>query len=36
VQDPDRIKAEAAAAGFLFQQMLAYRNYGVFFFTKNA
>jgi ubiquinone/menaquinone biosynthesis C-methylase UbiE len=36
VQDPAKIKAEVTAANFAFQQMLEYRNYGFFFFTKNA
>jgi ubiquinone/menaquinone biosynthesis C-methylase UbiE len=36
VQKPDALKAEVEAGNFELQQMQPYKNYGVFFFTKNA
>jgi ubiquinone/menaquinone biosynthesis C-methylase UbiE len=36
VQNPDAVKAEVEAGNFELQQMQPYKNYGVFFFTKNA
>jgi ubiquinone/menaquinone biosynthesis C-methylase UbiE len=36
VQNPEALKAEVEAGNFELQQMQPYKNYGVFFFTKNA
>jgi hypothetical protein len=36
VQNPQTIQTEAEADNFKLQQMQPYKNYGVFFFTKNA
>ena len=36
VQNPDALKAEVEAGNFELQQMEPYKNYGVFFFTRNA
>jgi ubiquinone/menaquinone biosynthesis C-methylase UbiE len=36
VQNPDALKAEIEADSFKLQQMQPYKNYGVFFFAKNA
>ena len=36
VQNPQTLQANVEAANFKLQQTLPYRNYGVFFFTKNT
>jgi hypothetical protein len=36
VQNPETLKSEIEAGNFKFQQMLPYKVYGVFFFTKKA
>jgi ubiquinone/menaquinone biosynthesis C-methylase UbiE len=36
MQNPQAIKSDLEAANFKLQQMQPYKNYGVFFFTKNA
>jgi len=36
VQNPEALKAEVEAVNFELEQMQPYKNYGVFFFTKNA
>ncbi len=36
VQNPETLKAEIEAANFKLEQMLPYRSYGVFFFSKNV
>jgi ubiquinone/menaquinone biosynthesis C-methylase UbiE len=36
VQNPEALKAEVEAGNFRLQQMQPYKNYGVFFFAKNA
>jgi ubiquinone/menaquinone biosynthesis C-methylase UbiE len=35
VQNPDVLKAEIEAASFKLEQMLPYRSYGIFYFSKN-
>jgi ubiquinone/menaquinone biosynthesis C-methylase UbiE len=36
VQNPEALKAEVEVGSFKLRQMQPYKNYGVFFFTKNA
>lgn len=36
VQNPEALKAEIEAVNFNLEQMLPYKNYGIFFFTKKA
>jgi len=36
VQNPEALKAEVEAGNFGLEKMQPYKNYGVFFFTKNA
>ena len=36
VQNPEALKAEIEAVNFNLEQMLPYKNFGIFFFTKKA